>query len=552
MFVRTKTSPRSKNITVQIVTSIREGKKTSQKVLRHVGTAPQGPDLEDMIKLGELIKLRMEESIQSSLFTPEQSMEMIAQSEAITDEALPVDLKKIREVQRISVGVHQAYGRMYEELGLHRVLPQSRYRMSHYALFHCVMARIANATSKRASVRALEEELGVRLSLEKVYRMMEHLDEERIERIKELATDSARSLIRGPLDVLFFDCTTLYFESTVEDDLKQKGYSKDGKPQQSQILFALLVTQEGLPVNYEVLPGASFEGHSLLTVIDNMRTKYDLRRVVCVGDRGMFNESNISALEGVGAHYIVGAKLKQLPEAQKALVLDKTHYTGEGDIKTLSFEHKGRRMVVSYSAVRAKKDAFDRQRILDKLTAKLKKSSTPKGLMGSGGYASYVCVDGKSKVSIDEEKVARARQWDGLHAVVTSLTAQDMDNEGVLGQYRGLWQVEATFRVSKHDLKIRPIYHWTPPRINAHIAIAFMTLMCVRHLMHRTKMHSHSMSAQVIRNVLVQVQTSILRCECTGNYYALPSKMCEKARKIYQIMGLKRSLEPYRLKKKNE
>ena len=116
--------------------------------------------------------------------------------------------------------------------------------------------------------------------------MMDLWDDDRIARLNALAGAQAKALLGGPLRVLFFDCTTLYFESFTEDDLKQPGYSKDAKFKECQVLLALAVTEDGLPVHYKVLPGATFEGHSLIPVVEALQADYDVQEAVIVADRG--------------------------------------------------------------------------------------------------------------------------------------------------------------------------------------------------------------------------------------------------------------------------
>ena len=128
--------------------------------------------------------------------------------------------------------------------------------------------------------------------------MMDQLDDNTISRLQTMTCEGTRSLLPSALDVLFFDCTTLYFESFKEDELKQNGYSKDCKVNQTQVnqpqvLLALLVTREGLPVGYEVFPGATFEGHNLISVLQTMQARYDVRKMLFVADRGMLNEDNL-------------------------------------------------------------------------------------------------------------------------------------------------------------------------------------------------------------------------------------------------------------------
>ena len=548
MFVRVKSTPNSPRQSVQIVASVRDGQTVRQRIVRHIGIAMDDDELVRLKDLAEVVKAKLQAQTQPELFPPEDTaQQVITAKQQAPKGALQVDLKQLRETQRVVTGIHAVYGALYEELGLPRLLPRYRYPASQRALFHSVMARLANPGSKRHSVRLLEEDFGVQLPLEQVYRMMDQWDEQRIARLNTLAGEQAQALLGGPLTVLFFDCTTLYFESFTEDALKQKGYSKDAKFNECQVLLALMVTAAGLPVQYDVVPGATFEGHSLIPVVQSLQAKYDVQQAVCVADRGMLSEDNLQALEDAGMYYIVGAKLKQLPQTQQARILADTDYQplGDGGGRVLSFAHQSRRVVVSYSPVRAEKDRQDRHTAITKLLKKLAKSNNLKDLLNNYGYKKYLQVKGETELGIDQDKVEQAQRWDGLHGIITNLP--DTDNATILSQYRGLWQVEETFRVTKHDLKVRPIYHWTPARIRAHIAIAFITLLCVRHLSYRVALQSGPASPEIIRNALVHVQHSVLRHQRTKRRYVIPSTMSEVARKLYAVMGLRRSTTPYAL-----
>ena len=123
----------------------------------------------------------------------------------------------------------------------------------------------------------------------------------------------------------------------------------------------------------------------------------------------------------------------------------------------------------------------------------------------------------------------------------------DPDAYGPLEGYHGLWQVEESFRITKHDLRVRPVWHWTPERIRAHIAIFFMAFACVRHLAYRVAIQKHRMSPEVIRSALVHRQCSILRCRHSGNRYVVPSKLTPAAEQIYATMGLSLTTTPYQL-----
>ena len=262
----------------------------------------------------------------------------------------------------------------------------------------------------------------------------------------------------------------------------------------------------------------------------------------------MLSRDNLGYLDQHAMNYIVGGKLKALPAATKASVLahkDDLMQTTEDDPRAYEFQHEGRRWVVAYNAVRAEKDRKDREKAIERLAKKVGKSRDPKSLLNNDGYKKYLKVEGKTDLMIDQDKVQEDAQWDGLQAVVTSL--KEAPAETVFGHYRGLWQVEESFRITKHDLKVRPIYHWTADRIKAHLAISFTAFSLVRLLSFRIKLQYKKLSPAVIRNALLHIQRSVLTDKKTGDRYCIPSNTNPEAEKIYQLMDLELPKTPFKL-----
>ena len=209
------------------------------------------------------------------------------------------------------------------------------------------------------------------------------------------------------------------------------------------------------------------------------------------------------------------------------------------------FRHRGRRLLVAYSPGRARKDAADRQRAVRKLLKLLNRSGQPKSLVPRGA-ARFVPMRGKGRWEIDPDRIAEAARWDGLHGVATNV--RGMPIEQIPERCRGLWLVERSFRITKHDLKVLPIYHWTPRRIRAHLAIAYMAFACVRHLAYRVKLQKkRSLSPEAIRDALLNRQCSVLRHTGTRQRYAIPSSATAEAQLIYEALGLTLSDVPYAL-----
>ena len=549
MFVRVKESKNSPKKAVQIVQSVRKGNKVSQQIVRHIGTAFDNDELIRLKELAEYVKVKLETDVQPSLFKNEELAEMAIaarQAKQESEEALNVNLKELREEQRIITGVHEIYGKLFKEIGFNDILLKSQKRSRDY-LYQMVMARIANPASKRGSVLNLERDFGVKLPLDGIYSMMDMIDSKVINKIQNCAYETAKSILQSKINVIFYDCTTLYFESFTEDELKTYGYSKDMKFNQSQVVLAMLATEEGFPIGYEVFPGSQYEGHTLEIALQNIEKKYNVADVVFVADSAMFIDDNLKLLEKTGKKYIVGARLKNLNKTLQNRITDKSNYTKLNDIENYAEFNldNGRRLIVTYNKKRAEKDYYDRQKAINKLENKVKKNKSSKSLISNYGYQKFIKITGETSYSIDEEKVNNAALWDGLHGIITN--DKEANFENIISQYRGLWQIEECFRLSKHDLRIRPIYHWTPERIKAHIAICFMALTCIRHLSYRIKVMYQNLSPEVIKNELIHVQTSILKDVKTDKRYCLPSKITDHIRKIYKIMGLKISDVPYQL-----
>ena len=554
MFVRIKTTPNSPKKAVQIVESYREGNKVKQRIVRHVGTALTDTELQKLIELAEYIKANIENQSNPMLFSPEQIAEVAIQSARIKEENkhLKVDLKNLREKQRVIVGIHEVYGQIYRELGFDKVIPNPKRKPSVVKnLFHIVMGRLSNPASKLSTVNDLSENFGIKLSLPLVYKMMDAIDDRVIKGIEEKAYNVATNLFKEPIKVIFYDATTLYFESFEEDDLRQKGYSKDMKFNQTQVLLAVMVTEKGIPIGYELYEGSKYEGKTLKDAIDKIHQRYNIEDITFVADSAILSKSNIEILEGLGKKYIIGARLRGMPKDIKREILDLESYRSINNeekylIKEIQLEG-GKRLIVTYSELKSMKDARDRQETIDRLLKKINgKTIKADILISNYGYKKYIKVKGESEIEIDEEKIASDRKWDGLHGVITN--DNNLTEEEIISQYKGLWQVEETFRISKHDLRIRPIYHWTARRIKAHIAICFIALCCARYLNYRLAIQKKPMSTERIRRALNSVQLSILEDIETKNLYGIPSVIKQDAKLIYDAMGLKLSSVPFQIK----
>jgi len=564
MFVRVKSTPKSPRKSVQIVESFRVNGKVRQRIVQHVGVAQDEESLRSLKELAESIKCELEQRGRLPLYPPGHKSGVFQKDKEDSDsedmspvrDEYNVNLLDIVEESREIKGIHDIYGKLYDEFGFDKVIANpARNRRAIEILKDITMARIANPSSKRGSVDDLSTHFGIDIDLKSVYRMMDKIDEKAISRINTLAWQKCQSLFKEKIDVLYFDATTLYFESFDEDDLRRNGYSKDKKFNQPQVVLALLVSKEGLPVGYRLFSGDTFDGHTLMPTLKELKAHYDLDRVVYVADSGMFNKKNLEELEALereNTAYIVGARIKSMPESIKRQILDISNYRSvNDDLSIASFDYKGRKLIVSHSRTRARKDAHDRQKGIQKIQKKLERSSAVKSHLSNQGYRKYLKIEADNKckegytLHLDEAKMQEDEKWDGLKGILTN--DKSLGDIQIIEQYANLWQIEESFRITKHDLKIRPIYHYKPERVKAHIAITFMAYTLVRHLSYRVSLQYKKLSPARIRQLLLDVQVSKLYDKAKGYRFTLPSSMPIEAEKIYKIIRVKPQKRPQRI-----
>jgi transposase len=620
MFIRTKTTPNSPRKSVQIVENQRDSKtgKVKQKILRYVGIAMD--DIEEgklkQLALEIIAKMQVEQEANSpqlnmlTALSKEERLESLQLKNKLgrphkknIEDILPtseVTLDMIVEESRVIDGVHEIAGSVYDDQGYLNILYNKKYNK---ILKDLVLCRISNPTSKLATSHLLGRYYMKEHDLDSIYRTMDHVFD-RIGEIQSTTFMSTARLIPGKVDVVLFDVSTLHFESTEVDELRNFGYSKNFRFNTTQVVLALATTPDGLPIGYELFEGNKAEVKTLIEAIDGWKKRFTIGEVCFIGDRAMFSEGNLKELESKQYTYIVAAKLRSLPELMQQKIMDQSNYDGtaienkfvwvgefsyqQDDIKTLEGlakkpqtirryrelieENKERRFVVSYSSARAFADKKHRDILLAKIEKQLDRTSNSAKLISSSALKKYTSNKGKSDNYLDQDKIAADAMWDGFHGIITNIkpakgeptkeeTAdietqnktqnKNANQEGekkdlgyILSQYRRLVKIEDCFRVNKTTLKMRPIYHFKPERIRAHIAICYMAFAVVRQLEYRVKLVKKLSIASIIEE-LNTVQSSIYVHKVTGDRYRVPSSFSNEARKIYAAINLTRCIDAH-------
>jgi len=361
---------------------------------------------------------------------------------------------------------------------------------------HLVITRLVSPVSKLKTVDYLYKYKGISIDVDKVYRYLDKLHQQHMKLVQEIGYRHAMRVLQGEASLVFYDVTTLYFEAEEEDELRKTGFSKDGKPQQPQIVLGLLVNAAGFPLGYEIFEGNKYEGHTMLPVIESFKKKYKIEQIVIVADAGLMSKQNINELIEKEYEFIVGARIKNETETLKRQILSLN--LDDGQSATLQKE-EGQKMIISYSAQRAKKDEYNRKRGVKKLEKSLAACKLTKKHIANRGYNKYLKLDGEVTVAIDYDKFAVDAEWNGLKGYLTNA---NLSKEEVIAQYRQLWQVEKTFRISKTDLRIRPIFHYLKNRIEAHVCIAFAACVVYKELERQLKNKNSDLSPEKAIDIL--------------------------------------------------
>jgi len=528
---------------LQIVESFREKGQVHQRVLRTVGR------LDVLQATGQLETL-----LRSGLRFCEKLAVIDAHAAGKTE---PVRLQR--------VGPDLVFGRLWESLQLGPILKRAlkgrRYEFDvERAIYLTVMHRLFASGSDRAAERWRE---GYRLpgteelDLHHLYRAMAFLGEPLEEGpgtrvlktprctkdwIEEELFEQRRDLF-STIDLVFFDTTSIYFEGQGGEDLGQYGKSKDHRPDLRQMVVGLVLDVHGRPLCCELWPGNTADVTSLLPVVNRLRQRFRVRRVIIVADRGMISAQTIAALESkeIDGDYILGARMRAVKEIREQVLADRSRYqevTPErgrskdpSPLKVKEVNLGERRYIVCLNEEQRRKDAADRQAIVAALRQQLKRGD--KDLIGNKGYRKYLQVTRGEHFTLDEEKIKDEARYDGKWVLQTNLADEP---EIIALAYKELWMVENMFRTMKSILETRPIYHKCDATIRGHVFCSFLALLLKRALEERLEAKDETWEwAEIVRGLdnLQEVEALF-----QGKRFVLRSQVIGDAHKAFMAAGV--------------
>src|SRR5690554_2558477 len=337
-------------------------------------------------------------------------------------------------------------------------------------LLDLVIMRIFEPASKLQSISLLEQYFGIRHRRQSFYESAPKWLALK-DKTEDIVLNFAKQHYNFNFDLIFYDVTTLYFETFVEDNLRKNGFSKDNKSQQPQILIALMVTKDGFPIAYEIFSGNTFEGHTIIPVIKALVDRNKVREFTVVADAAMISLENIKQLIQNKINYIVGARIGSL-SADLLEIIDKQINRQDG--KSIRIKTDLGYLICSYSSVRYRKDLYEMNKQIEKAKQVIESPSKTR--------KTKFTKTGKQQLELNEELIEKTKKLLGIKGYYTNIEETITDNKTIIDRYHELYRIEQAFRVSKSDLQTRPIFHFKEEPIKLHILICFMALVISKHI----------------------------------------------------------------------
>ena len=337
-------------------------------------------------------------------------------------------------------------------------------------LIDLVIMRIVEPASKLRSIELMETYFGIRHRRQRYYESaLAWLALK--DAVEKQTLCFAQKTYDFDFSLVFYDVTTFYFETFESDELRKTGFSKDNKSQQPQILVGLMVTRDGFPIACEVFAGNTFEGHTMLPVIQSFIQKHQVQHFTVVADAAMISTDNIHALHSAKIHYIVGARLGNVP-AQLMGNIDQGLPREDG--RMIRLQTNNGYLICSFSKQRYKKDKYEMDKQIEKAKSLLSQPSKTSKIK-------FLKTE-EAKTKLNEELIEKTTKLLGVKGYYTDIEESVADSKTIMERYHDLYKIEQAFRVSKNDLKTRPIFHFKEEPIKLHLLICFMALAVSKHI----------------------------------------------------------------------
>lgn len=521
MFVRVKRSVsegRSYEY-LQIVRSYREGKRVRQQVVASLGRK------DELLASGTL------DGLVQSLARHSERLRVVEVARSLAARSSK------------SWGPALVFGRLWESQGIPEVLRA----LAATRMFEFDVERVAFAMALQRLCRPGSDLQGFgwaptveapgldRIPLHHFYRTAAFLASVR-ERLETELFLKDRDLFDRSLDVVFVDTTSTYVYRDTETPMRRRGYSRDRRGELPQLVLCVVVTAEGWPIAWEILPGNTADKPALRQVVATLRERFEIRRVIVVADRGMIAKDTLTLLAGHAEapfDYVLGCRMRRQKEVRDEVLARAGRYEEVDDALAVKEVRVGdRRYVVCLNRDEARKDAAAREAILAKLRDTLS-GHGPKAVVGNRGFARFLKI-ARGSVAVDEKAVERDARLDGKFVLTTNTELPARD---VARTYKTLWRVERCFRTTKSVLEVRPIFHHHDDTSIGHIVGCFLALRLEVDLQRRLDERKVEVSWPDLMRDLGQVQA--VAVDLDGRRYRLRTDLAGAAYDAFAAAGVR-------------
>ena len=520
MFVRIKRNRYGKNVReyLQVVETIREGKRTKQRLI---------------CSLGRLDKLQAGHSVEQLVSSLSKFSKEVIVIRKHREGSLRAEWSKIW-------GPVLIFERLWEESGLGEIMVRLAEGRRHSfdigrVIFSLILNRLFSPGSELATARWVEEVYGdgfSSLELQHFYRALDFLETYK-EKIEEELFARSRDLFDTHLDLIFFDTTSIYFEGEGPEGLAEYGHSKDHRSDRKQIIVGVVMSREGVPLACEFWPGSTSDVKALKKTIQVLKKRFRIGRVILVCDRGMMREENRRQVEESELDYIFGVRMRLVKEVrEKVLSCGGRYHSVLDNLRVKEVRLQERRYIICHSQEEEEQDRRRREHIVRQLEEKIATQGL-KGFMANRAYKKFLIVKGK-KVSLDHKRIEEEARFDGKFVLMTNTS---LSSEEVVGGYKSLWQVERAFRTLKNVLKVRPVFHWKPERVKAHVFANFLALYLMVCLQKKLKEAELKLSWDGIKRDLEAVKA--IKLELEGQPYLLRTELRGVANDVFNAVGVR-------------
>lgn len=502
---------RKKNKSGTFSVFILEKKNGKQNLIKSMGASSNEAEL-----------ITLEEKARSEIIklTGQSVLDFGSPSDDHHIENLRGSINKVR-----IVGTELVLNKLFNDIGFNKV-PEELFR-------HLVLSRIVYPGSKLRTIEYLSRHHQKHYSVNSVYRYMDKLNDSYKEELQQISYEHTLGLFGGIISVVFYDVTTLYFEISREDELRKIGYSKDGKSHNPQIVLGLLVSKHGYPLAFEMYQGNKYEGHTFIPVLNKFKEMFNITNLIVIADSGLMSKKNIDDLKRNNYQFIIGARIKNEASEIKDDIISRNW---EEEKIQLIEKYESAKLIISYSEKRSKKDKANRDKGIERLRSKIKSGKLSKQSINNRGYNKFLKIEGEATISLDLTKTEEDKKWDGLKGYLTNT---NLTPNQVIENYHELWYIERAFRMSKTDLKIRPIYHQKSKRIESHLIISFCSYKLYKELERQLKDKKSSISPEKAIDILKSIYGITTVLPISGKYQEIIMANTDEQKAVLDLFNIK-------------